>query len=131
MIKLTKATIAAKIQERTGLTRYKAKNGLKAALESIKVALRMGKEVELPRIGRLAVVERKRRRVIRKNLRGHCPTSIVELHKKHGRSVRLLGGKDMSVNPLPTIIRKNPEPQRIPARRFAIAIPRFRGRPAR
>src|SRR6516165_9464955 len=123
MTKQTKATIVAKIQERTGWTRYKAKNSLKTALESMKTALQMGKEVELPCIGRLVVVERKQKRVCRKNLKGRCPVSVVGLHKRHRRSVRLLGGKDMSENPLPTIIHKNPAPEPVPAKRFAIAIP--------
>ena len=134
MAKLTKATIVAKIQERTGMTKYKSRKGLKAALESIKVALQMGKKVELPGIGRLVVVERKQTRVIRKNMKGRCPISVVDLHKRHPKSVRLLGGKDMSADPKPVVIHREhkPEPERVPARRsFAIAIPRFRGRPAR
>jgi nucleoid DNA-binding protein len=130
--KLTKQTLITKIQENAGFSKYKAKKGLKAALFSIKRALGDGKVVELPGIGRLTVVERKQRRVIRKNLKGRCPCSIVSLHKKHPRSVRLLRGKDLSDDPRPSVIHKNPVPEPIPARRsFAIAIPRFRGRPAR
>jgi nucleoid DNA-binding protein len=132
MTKLTKQTLAAKIQENTGLTKYKAKKGLKAVLFSIKRALADGKAVELPGIGRLTVVERQQQRVIRKNLRGGCPCTIVELHKKHPKSVRLLGGKDLSEDPKPSVIYKKPAPEPVPARRsFAIAIPKFRGRPAR
>jgi len=129
MAKLTKATIVAKIQERTGFSRYKAKKGLKTALESIKTALQMGKDVELPGIGRLTLVERRQRRVIRKNLKGRCPCSIVELHKKHPRSVRLLAGKDMSEHPKASVIHRKAAPEPVPARkRFAIAYPAWRRR---
>jgi nucleoid DNA-binding protein len=131
MAKLTKAILTKKIQERTGLSRRKAQRGLKEALESMKIALQMGKEVQLPGIGRLVVVERPRQRVIRKNMKGHCPASIVELHKKHPRSVRILGAKDMSENPLPTIVhKKEPEPLEVPARSrsFRVAVPSWRRR---
>ncbi len=132
MAKLTKQTLIAKIQENTGLSKYKAKRGLKAALCSMKRALGDGKGVELPGVGRLTVVERQQQRVIRKNLKGRCPCSIVELHKKHPRSVRLLGVRDLSKDPKPSVIYKKPGPEPVPARRSsAIAIPRFRGRPAR
>jgi nucleoid DNA-binding protein len=129
MPKLTKATIVAKIQENTGLTKYKAKKGLKTALESIKIALQMGKEVQLPGVGRLVLVERKQKRVIRKHLKGRYSCSIVELNKRHRKSVRLLRGKDMSEDPKPTIVHKNPEPAPTIRRTFAVARPAFRGRP--
>lgn len=131
MAKLTKAILTKKIQKRTGLSRRKAQQGLKEALESMKIALQMGKEVQLPGIGRLVVVERSRKRVIRKNMKGVCPTSIVELHKKHARSVRLLGGQDMSENPLPSIVhKKEPEQQVLPVRStsFRVAVPSWRRR---
>jgi len=131
MTKLTKAILRQKIQERTGLSRRKAQRGLKEALESMKVALQMGKKVQLPGIGRLVVVERPRKRALRKNMKGRCPASIVELHKKYPKSVRLLGGKDMSENPLPTIVhKKEPEQQVVPARstHFRVAVPSWRRR---
>ncbi len=130
MTKVTKAAIVAKIQENTGLTKYKAKKGLKAALFSIKRALGDGKQVDLVKLGRLVVVERPRKWVIRKNMKGR-PTSIVELHKKYPKSVRLLGGKDMSDDPKPTIVhKKEPEQQTIPARsrHFRVAVPSWRRR---
>jgi nucleoid DNA-binding protein len=128
MAKLTKATLTKKIQERTGLTRRKAQKGLKEVLESIKIALQTGKEVQFPGVGRLVVVKRPRKRVIRKNMKGRCPASIVELHKKHPKSVRLLGGKDMSENPQPTIVHKKEVPDPVPARfrHIAIAFPAWR-----
>jgi len=131
MSKLTKATIVAKIQENTGLSKYKARKGLKTALGSIKTALQMGKGVQLSGIGRLVVVERPRKRVIRKNMKGRCPASIVELHKKHPRSVRLVGGKDMSENPVPLVLHPKEPEQTIPARstHSRVAVPQFRGRP--
>ena len=123
MAKVTKATIVAKIQEKTGLTKYKAKKGLKAALFSIKRALGDGKQVDLGKLGRLVVVERPRKRVIRENMKGRCPASIVELHKKHPKSVRLLGGKDLSDDPKPTIVhKKEPESRVLPARSRSVAI---------
>lgn len=123
MAKLTKATIVAKIQENTGLTTYKSRKGFKAALESIKTALQMGKEVEIPGIGRLVLVERKQKRLIRDNLKGRYPSSIVELHKKHPKSVRLLGGKDLSDDPKPSIVhKKEPEQRVLPARSRSVAI---------
>jgi nucleoid DNA-binding protein len=132
MAKLTKATLTKKIQERTGLSRRKAQKGLKEVLEIIKTALQADKAVQFPGVGRLVVVERPRKRVIRENLKGRCPGSIVELHKKHPKSVRLLGGKDMSENPQPVVVHpKEPERRAIPARsmHFRVAVPRFRGRP--
>jgi len=131
MTKLTKAILTKKIQERTGLSRRKAQRGLKEALESMKIALQMGKEVQLPGIGRLVVVERQRKRAIRHHMRGGCPSSIVELHRAFPKSVRLLGGKDMSENPQPTIVhKKEPEQQVVPARSrsFRVAVPSWRRR---
>ena len=128
MNKLTKATLTKAIQERTGLSRRKAQKALKEALESMKIALQMGKEVQLPGVGRLKVVERKQKRVIRKNLKASYKQSIVDLHKRYPRSVRLVGGKDMSEDPKPTIIHPKKEPEPIPARskHFRVAVPSWR-----
>src|SRR5258708_36870226 len=73
MAKLTKETLTKKIQERCGLTRRDAKRGLKRALESMKAALKTGKAVEIPGVGRLVLVERKQKRLIRDNLKGRYP----------------------------------------------------------
>jgi nucleoid DNA-binding protein len=130
MPKTTQQTITANIQKRTGLTTYKARKGLKAALESFKIALQMGKEVELSGIGRLVVVKRKNKRVGRGGLKNVGPT-IVDLHKRYPKSVRLMGGKDLSEDPQPTIVhKKEPLPQALPARsrRLAVAIPSWRRR---
>lgn len=129
MAKLTKETLTKKIQERTGFSRRKAQKGLKGALFCIKRAFGDGKDVELPGIGRLVVVERPRKWVIRKNMKGR-PTSIVGLHKKYPKSVRLLGGKDMSDDPKPTIVHKKDKPGPVPARfrHIAIAFPAWRRR---
>lgn len=131
MPKVTKATIVAKIQENTGLTKYKAKKGLQTALFSIKRALGDGKGVDLGKLGRLVVVERERKRVIKKNLRGRYRSSIVELHRKHRNSVRLLGGKDLSDDPQPTIVTPAEQgPKPVPARstHFRVAVPSWRRR---
>ena len=80
------------------------------------------------KLGRLTVVKRKRKRAVRKNLKGRYPSRVVELHKKHGRSVRLLGGKDFSEDPQPTIVHRKIEPEPVPARfrSIAIAFPTWR-----
>jgi nucleoid DNA-binding protein len=133
MAKLTKAILTKKIQERTGLSRRKAQKGLKEVLDGIKTALQAGKAVQFPGVGRLVVVERPRKRVIRKNMKGRCPSSVVELHKKHPKSVRLVGGKDLSDDPQPTIVHKKhkkeePEPAPARLRHIAIAFPAWRRR---
>jgi nucleoid DNA-binding protein len=130
MAKLTKATITKAIQARTGLSRRKAQKGLNTVLKTMREALRDGKKIELPRIGRLELVQRKRKRTIRKNLRGSYRSSVLEIHKKHPNSVRLLGGKDMSDDPKPTIVHKKEEVDPVPARfrHIAIAFPAWRRR---
>ncbi len=59
-------------------------------------------------------------------------TTIEDVYKKHPNTVRLLGGQDLSENPQPTIIHKNPKQEvEIPARKrvqVAIATPFWRGR---
>jgi hypothetical protein len=75
------------------------------------------------------VVERPRKRVIRKNMKGRCPASVVELLRKHPKSVRLFGGNDLSDDPKPTIVhKKEPEHQVVPARSrsFRVAVPSWR-----
>lgn len=133
MPKLTKAELTEKIKANTGLSSYKADKGLKAALFCIKRALGDGKEVDLGKVGRLKVVERKRRRLIRRNLRGKYRQSIVELHKKYPRSLKLVGTQDVSENPLHVIVspKERTEPDSIPARfrhiagAIKIAQPKF------
>jgi hypothetical protein len=105
---------------------------IKTTLERIKCALGHGCDVDLgPKLGRLVVVKRGQKRVIRKNLKGRHPASVVELHRRHPRSVRLVGGKDMSENPVPVVLHPKEPEQTIPARstHFRVAVPQFRGRP--
>ena len=127
---MNKGQLIAQIATKTGTSGYKAEQALNTVLDGIKHGLKYGREVDLgPKLGRLKVIERKRKRVIKKNLKGKCNASIVELHKKHPRTVRLLGrSRDLSENPLPTVITK--EKQTIPARsaHFTVAIPSWRRR---
>jgi nucleoid DNA-binding protein len=128
-MKITQKTLTARISEKTGLTKYKSRKALKTALESMSLALGDGRPVDLGRLGMLKVVDRRPRRRINKNL-NHTVT-IDHVYKNHPKTVRLLGGKDLSENPLPTIVHKKPAPAvEVPARRrsVAIAFPAWRRR---
>jgi nucleoid DNA-binding protein len=122
MTKLTKATLTKKIQERTGLSRRRAQRGIAGALTAIKSALQAGRQVEVPGIGRLKTTDRRPKRVIRENLRGSYRSSVVELHEKHPRSVRLFGAKDLSEDPQPTIVHPKEKAPSAPPRPRSIAI---------
>ena len=128
---MNKAELIVEVAAKTGKSPYMAKKALNTVLEGIAHGLRHGRDVDLgPKLGRLKVIERKRKRVIKKNLVGKYKASVVELHKKHPKSVRLLGrNRDLSEDPQPTIVHKKPEPKRVSAIRFQIARPSFRGRP--
>jgi nucleoid DNA-binding protein len=123
-------TLTARISERTGLTSYKSRKALKMTLWLIRRALGDGKQVELgDELGKLKVVARKLSRRINRNLK-HRAGTIENVYKHHPKTVRLLGGKDMSENPQPTIVHKAPQPTvAVPARRrVAIALPSWRRR---
>jgi nucleoid DNA-binding protein len=122
----TKKAIVASIVQKTGVKPAKARRALETVLGSIKLALASGQDVDLGKeLGKLKVVCRNPTRRINRNLKNQIP-SIENVHKKHPKSVRLLGGKDLSVNPEPTIVHKKPEP---PVKRsFAVAIPSWRRR---
>jgi len=129
-MKVTKQVLTAKISERTGLTTYKSRKALKTALWLIRRALGDGKQVDLgEQLGKLKVVTRKSARRINRNLK-HRVGTIESVYKRHPKTVRLMGAKDLSENPKPTIIHKKPElPVALPARRrVAIALPSWRRR---
>src|SRR5260221_13566149 len=128
---MNKSQLVAQVASKTGRTAYKTEQALNTVLDGIKHALVHGREVDLgPKLGRLKAIERKRKRVIKKNLVGKYKASVVELHKKHPKSVRLLGrNRDLSEDPKPTVVHKKPEPKRVSAIPFQIARPSFRGRP--
>jgi nucleoid DNA-binding protein len=133
MNKMNKGQLVAQIAAKTGKSGYKAEQALNTVLDGIKHGLKYGREVDLgPKLGRLKVIERKRKRVIKKNLKGKCNALIVELHKNHPRTVRLLGhGRDLSENPLPTVVTKKERKQpTTPARstHFRVAVPSWRRR---
>ena len=124
----TKKTIVASIVQKTGAKPAEAKRALETVLGSIKLALADGSQVDLgKKLGKLKVVNRNPTRRINRNLKNQVP-SIENVHIKHPKTVRLLGGKDLSENPQPTIIHKKPQPAA--KRSFAIAIPSWR-RPVR
>jgi len=128
---MNKGQLIATIASKTGQSSYKAEKALETILEGIKHALGHGRDVDLGKLGRLVVVKRGQKRVIRRNLKGRYPASVVELHRRHPRSVRLVGGKDMSENPQPVVVHpKEPEQQTIPARstHFRVTIPSWRRR---
>lgn len=126
----TQKTIAAKISEKTGLSRNRSRKALKSVLYRIQVALGDGKEVDMGKLGKLKTVTRKPTRRINRNLNGIA--TIENVYKKHPKTVRLLGGKDLSEDPQPTIVHKAPKPEvEIPARRrvqVAFAFPSWRRR---
>ena len=130
---MNKAQLIAEVAAKTGKSPYMAKKALNTVLEGIAHGLKHGRDVDLgPKLGRLKVIQRKRKRVIKKNLVGKYKASVVELHKKHPKSVRLLGrNRDLSEDPKPTVITKEePKQQIIPARsaHFRVAIPSWRRR---
>ena len=122
----TKKSIVAAIVQKTGVKPVEAKRALEAVLGSIKLALADGRDVELgTKLGKLKVVTRNPTRRINRNLKNVVPT-IEDVHKKHPKTVRLLGGKDLSENPQPTIVHKKPQPAA--KRSFAVAFPSGRHR---
>jgi nucleoid DNA-binding protein len=130
-MKVTKQTLAARISERTGLTTHKSRKALKLALWLIRRALGDGKQVELggEQLGKLKVVAREPTRRINRNLK-HRVGTIENVYQRHPKTVRLLGAKDLSENPQPTIVHKKPEPAVAAAsrRHIAIAFPSWRRR---
>jgi nucleoid DNA-binding protein len=131
MPKTTKKTIVASIVQKTGVKPSKAKEALETVLDSIKRALRGGRQVDIDKVGRLSVVTRPPKSRISKNLKYVSPT-IDRLHQMHPKTVRLIKRQDLSENPQPTLVTKNvvrEEP--IPAvsiRRVAVAFPSWRRR---
>jgi nucleoid DNA-binding protein len=133
MNKMNKGQLVAQIAAKTGKSAFKAEQALDAVLDGIKHALKYGRDVDLgPKLGRLKVIERKRKRVIKKNLKGPCKASVLEMHRHHPKSVRLLGrNRDLSENPQPTVITpEEPKQQSTPARsrHFRVAVPAWRRR---
>jgi len=123
----TKKTIVAAIVEKSGVKPGQAKQALETVLNVIKRALANGNKVELEKLGKLGklkVVSRNPVRRMSRNLKNRLPT-IETIHKKHPKTVRLLGGKDLSENPQPTIVHK-PEPA--VRRSVAIALPAWHHR---
>jgi nucleoid DNA-binding protein len=122
----TKKAIIASIAQKTGVEPVEAKRALETVQGSTKLALASGRDVDLGKeLGKLKVVARNPIRRINRNLKNQIP-SIEDVHKKHPKTVRLLGGKDLSENPQPTIVHQKPEP---PVKRsVAIALPIWRRR---
>jgi nucleoid DNA-binding protein len=122
----TKKALVASIVQKTGAKPAEAKRALESVLESIKLALVGGRQVDLGKsLGKLKVVSRNPIRRINRNLKNQVP-SIENVHKRHPKTVKLLGGKDLSENPQPTIVHKKPQPGA--KRSFAVALPSWRRR---
>jgi nucleoid DNA-binding protein len=122
----TKKVITASIVQKTGVKPAQAKRALETVLRSIKLALADGRQVDLgKKLGKLKVVTRNPTRRINRNLKNAVPT-IENVHKKHPKTVKLLGGKDLTENPQPTIVHRRPQPA--VKRSFAIANPSWRRR---
>jgi nucleoid DNA-binding protein len=126
----TKKTIVASIVQATGVAPSTAKEALETVLDSIKRALRGGKQVDISKVGILSVVTRPLKSRISKNLKYVSPT-IDRLHQKHPKTVRLIKRQDLSENPLPTVVTKNvvrEEPIPAVSRRVAVAFPSWHRR---
>jgi len=101
----TKKAIIASIAQKTAVKPVEAKRALEAILGSVKLALADGRDVDLGKqLGKLKVVTRHPTRRINRNLKNQVP-SIENVHKRHPKTVKLLGGKDLSENPQPTIVQ--------------------------
>jgi nucleoid DNA-binding protein len=125
MSKTNKKTIVAAIVQKTGVKPAEAKRAFEAILVAIKLALADGSQLDLgKKLGKLRVVSRNPTRRINRNLKNRRAT-IEDVQKKHPKTVKLVGGKDLSENPQPTIVHK-PEP--VVRRSFAIALPAWRRR---
>ena len=96
------------------------------------LALGDGKQVDLGKLGKLVVVTRKPVRRIVNKLNGYTSKTILDIHKKYPKTVRLLGrGRDLSEDPQPTVITKRsekPAGQTNVRKSVAIAIPSWRRR---
>jgi len=123
----TKKTIVADVVEKTGVKRGQAKQALETVLGVIKRALANGNKVELEKLGKLKVVSRNPVRRITRNLKNR-PSTIETINKRHPKTVRLLGGEDLSENPQPTIVHKPQKPDPVAKRSFAVAFPSWRRR---
>jgi nucleoid DNA-binding protein len=127
-MKVTQKTLTAKISEKTGLNTYRSKKALQTALDCIKQALGMGKTVDMDALGRLVVVHRRAARRIVNKLNGQRSKTVRDVHERHPKTVRLLGGRDLSPDPKPVVVHKQ-EPEPKPIRKsFAIAYPSWRRR---
>ena len=131
---MNKGQLVAQVAAKTGKSGYKVEQALNTVLDGVKHGLKHGREVDLgPKLGRLKVIERKRTRCVKKNLLGSkYNASILEIHKKHPKSVRLLGShRDLSEEPKPTVVTAaEPKPKPLPARStyFTVAVPSWRRR---
>ena len=128
-MKVTQKTLTANISEKTGLSTYRSKKALQTTLNCIKQALGVGKAVDMDALGRLVVVHRRAARRIVNKLNGQRSKTVRNVHKRHPKTVRLLGGRDLSPDPKPVVIYK-PEPEMPkPIRKsFVIAYPSWRRR---
>src|ERR1700686_3890353 len=110
MPNMTKKAIVSEIVQKTGVKPEEVKRAFEAVVRSIKLALADGRQVDLgKKLGKLKVVTRNPTRRINRNLKNVVPT-IEDVHKNNPKTVRLLGGKDLSENPQPPIVNREQNP---------------------
>jgi nucleoid DNA-binding protein len=126
---MTKADITATIVARTGISTKKVRKALDMALDTLRVALKADRTVDLGRLGKLKTVKLSSRRRITKGLNNVVPS--IYPYSRYAKTVKLKSKLDLSKDPLPTIVHPvpaEPEPVVFSKRPCAIAFPRWRRR---
>jgi nucleoid DNA-binding protein len=111
------------VSEKTGLGPTKVKRALKTVLQVTSQGLKYHGCVDLGRLGKLKAKKHPEKRYICMNLK-QGPNIRTKYTKP---TIRLHSKLDLSDNPQPTIVHKNPKPK--PISPIVIPHPRFRGRP--
>jgi nucleoid DNA-binding protein len=121
---MNKARITANIADRLGLTMTKAKKAVEATFEAMKNGLREGHCIDLGALGKLRTVKLSRRRLVSRGLK-NVGTSVFD-YSKHAKTVKLNSKRDLSYEPLPTIVHPPPAKPVYFKRPCAVAFPRWR-----
>jgi nucleoid DNA-binding protein len=122
---VTKKDLVASIVANTGVKSSQAKKSLETVIQVVKQGLKYHGCVDLGRLGKLKAKKHPEKRYICTNLK-QGPNIRTKYTKP---TIRLHSKLDLSENPQPTIVHRNPKPEPVSPRRFAIARPSFRGRP--
>lgn len=126
MPKITKKVLVKAIVQKTGVKQAEAKRALETILLAMKRMLANGKKLDFGKLGKLTLLKRRPQHRVTKNLKNVCPT-VIHLHTQHPKTVRLTKRKDLSENPLPSIVHP-PEPPPRRRVRVAVAYPSWRRR---